>query len=206
MILAARKGEAPSPLRHREKRSPRRTDPRLAGTPVARTMSAFAFMEVVMKRSRMRPHGPRPGRPVQVFTCGPFEFHVDKAQRLAAAEKYRPERRMPNPEWVNPFIDIDEGHVEETNLVQPVLFATLITDGQPWHLLIDGNHRVLKALRHGVAVQAITLDLMDTLKIVRGSHHAVEQMRRDGERLGLLSGRKPSAVGMVEGGADKVRP
>jgi hypothetical protein len=133
------------------------------------------------------PSRPGPRRPVQVFTCGPFEFRIDKALKLAAdGAKYRPERRWPSPEWVGPFIDIDEDYIEQADLAKPILFATLVEDGRPWRLLIDGNHRVLKALRHGAAVEAITLDLADTLKVVRGPAHAVEGMRRDGERLGLL--------------------
>ena len=139
-----------------------------------------------MKRPRMAARGPKRGRPVQVFTCGPFDFHIDKALKLAAAGDRRPERRWPSHEWVGPFIEIDEAQVEGADLAKPVLFATLVTDGRPWTLLIDGNHRVVKALRHGVAVEAITLDLADTLKIVRGPAHAVGQMRREGIRLGLL--------------------
>jgi hypothetical protein len=126
---------------------------------------------------------------VQVFTCGPFEFHVNKAQALAGnTSKYRPERRRPDPEWVGPLIDVDEAHVEAADLSKPVLFVTLVTDGRPWRLLIDGNHRVLKAVRLGVPVESICLDLTDTLKVIRGPAHAVAQMRRDGERLGLLGG------------------
>lgn len=140
-----------------------------------------------MRRPRGMPRGPGPRRPVQVFTCGPFEFHVEKALKLAAdGRKYRPERRRPDPEWVGPLIEIDESHVEQAALGKPVLFATLVTDGRPWRLLIDGNHRVLKALRQGVEIEAITLDLADTLKVIRGPAHAVEGMRRDGARLGLL--------------------
>jgi hypothetical protein len=139
-----------------------------------------------MKRSRMRSRGRKSNRAVQVFTYGPFEFPIDKALKLAASGKYRPEQRWPNPEWVGPFIEIDEEYVEQVDLGKPVLFAAVVTDGRVWQLLIDGNHRVLKALRHGVAVETITLDLADALKLVRGPHHAVEQMRRDGDRLGLL--------------------
>jgi hypothetical protein len=48
-----------------------------------------------------------------------------------------------------------------------VLFATLVTDGRAWQLLIDGDQRVPKALRHGFAVEAIALDLANTLKVIR---------------------------------------
>jgi hypothetical protein len=140
-----------------------------------------------MKKSRMRPRGPGPSRPVQVFTCGPFEFNVTRAQALAV--RYRPERQSANPEWVGPYIEINEDYVEQADLSKPILFATLITDGRPWRLLIDGNHRVIKAVRHDLPVETICLDLADTFKVIRGPAHALEQMRRDGACLGLLPGR-----------------
>jgi hypothetical protein len=64
-----------------------------------------------MKRSRTGLRGPRPNRPVQVFTCGPFEFAVDEALKLAASGPPRPERRWPNPDWIGPFIEIDEAYL-----------------------------------------------------------------------------------------------
>jgi hypothetical protein len=151
---------------------------------------ALSGTEAIMKKSKRPPRGPGPRRPVQIFACGPFEFHVNKALLLAGnAAKYRPERRWPEPQWVGPFIDVDPAYIEQADLSKPVLFATLITDGRPWHLMIDGNHRVLKALRHRLPIEAIDLDLADTLKVIRGPAHALEQMRRDGERLGVLPGK-----------------
>jgi len=144
-------------------------------------------------KQRMRPRGGGPGRPVQVFTYGPFEFNINRALALAAdAGKYRPEPRWPTPGWIDPRIEIDERHVAGADLGKPVLFATLVTDGRPWPLLIDGNHRALKALRQRVPVQAVQLDLADTLKVLRGPAPLVERMRHDGERLGLLHGRRPA--------------
>ena len=85
-----------------------------------------------MMKPNLRSRRPGPGRSVQVFTCGPFEFHVNKAQALAAkGDKYAPERRWPSPEWVGPFIEIDADYIEQADLSKPVLFVTLITDGQP---------------------------------------------------------------------------
>src|SRR5690242_14668570 len=102
-------------------------------------MSCRSCKETSMKK-RMRPREPGPGRAVQLFTYGPFEFHVTRALALADnPTKYQPRLCWPNPEWVGPFIDIDEQHIEEADLGKPVVFATLITTGRPWHLLIDGN-------------------------------------------------------------------
>ena len=43
----------------------------------------------VMKRSRMASRRPGLRRPVQFFTCGPFDFHVEKALKLASNDGER---------------------------------------------------------------------------------------------------------------------
>ena len=142
-----------------------------------------------MKRSGMGHWHPGRGSPTQYFTYGPLEFNITKALALAAnSGKYKPESRFPSRDWIGPFIDINEGYVEKSDLGKPVIFATVVMDGFPWQLLIDGNHRVAKALNHRTEVQVVTLDLEDTLKILRGPENILRQMKRDGQRLGLLSG------------------
>src|SRR5438067_1876012 len=135
-----------------------------------------------MKKSRRKP-GRAAGRaPVQFFTYGPLEFNVNKAVGLAAdAAKYPPQTHWPAREWVGPYIDIDEGHIERADLAKPVIFATFIRDGYPSRVLIDGNHRVLKALNHRLPVSAVVLDLEDTFKIMKGPGPMIEQMRRDAQ-------------------------
>jgi hypothetical protein len=128
----------------------------------------------------------------EVFTLGPWEFNVSRARLLAAdRRKYRPRTCRPGPDWVGPNIDIDPRQVERSDLRKPVLFATVVWHGRPERVLIDGNHRAVKALRHQVDVRAITLDLEDTLKVLRAPGHTLEQMRQEGQRLGLL---RPPAV------------
>lgn len=143
----------------------------------------------------MRKHGlppmPTRGSPVQVFTYGPLEFNVSRAAFLAGnTRKYRPETRWPAHDWVGPNIDVDHAYVERSDLRQPVIFATIVLDGAPQSLLIDGNHRVLKALHQQAPVQAVTLDLEDTLKILSGPPAMLRRMQLDGQQLGLL---KPTA-------------
>lgn len=139
-----------------------------------------------MKRKKRngRPH--HTGR-VQLFDYGPWRFNINTAMRLAAdRSKYRPELRRPTPDWVGPNIDVDSGYAEHADSRQPVLFATVIHNGQPFRLLIDGNHRVTHALREQTEVLAITLDLEDSLKVLTAPPVYLEQMKRDGARLGLL--------------------
>jgi hypothetical protein len=133
----------------------------------------------------MRPS--RRNQPIQYFTFGPWEFDINKAMLLAGnTQKYQVESRRPSPDWVGPNIDIDATHIDRADPSQPVIFATVIQDGDPWPLLIDGHHRVFKALRLHATVRTITLDLADTLKILKAPGHTIEQMKRDGQELGLL--------------------
>jgi hypothetical protein len=145
-----------------------------------------------MTRPKRGPRGPGHGEAVQLFIWGPFDFHVTRALTLAAnADKYQPRRCRPSRAWVGRDVNIDEEHVEASDTSRPVLFATIIQDGRPTPLLIDGNHRVLKALRHRDEVRAIHLDLADTLAVMQGPAREVEQMRHDGRRLGLLPPNRP---------------
>jgi hypothetical protein len=124
---------------------------------------------------------------IQFFAFGPWEFNVTRAQILARNMcKYRVEQCRPAPDWVGPNIELNEGHVERCDPHRPVLFATVIHEGRPWRLLIDGNHRVARALRRQEEVSRIVLDLEDTLKVLRGPDDTVPQMRNQGQQLGLL--------------------
>ncbi len=136
-----------------------------------------------MKRPRMVPRPPGKGGTVQLFTYGPLEFDVTRAAELA--KKYTRRPRQPQ-EMVGPNIEINPEHVEQSDPGQPVLFATLVMDGHPWELLIDGNHRILKALRYHSPVQAVVLELKGTLKVLSGPPAMIDQMRVIGGRLGLL--------------------
>ena len=140
-----------------------------------------------MSRFRTGLPGRGRGNAVQYFTYGPLEFNVSRAMMLAAdRRKYRPETCRPSPDWVGPHIDIDEEHVGRSAPNQPVIFATLALPGHPPRLLIDGNHRMRHALEQQKTVQAVVLDLADTLRVVTGPAHLIEQMKQTGRTLGLL--------------------
>jgi hypothetical protein len=135
------------------------------------------------------PHRPPPPKPVQIFSFGPLRFNIDEAKRRAAnTAKYTPERRRPSPDWFDPRVPINESHLERCAIGGVVLFATVIIDGWPQALLIDGNHRASKALREGFDVEVVTLDLEDTLAVVSGPAEVLADMRRDGVEKGMLAG------------------
>src|SRR5690242_12591985 len=113
-----------------------------------------------MSRFRTGLPGRARGNPVQYFTYGPLEFNVSRALVLAAdRRKYRPEACRPSPDWIGPGIALDDEYVDHCPPSQPVVFATLVLPGHPRQLLIDGNHRVAHALKHGKTVRAVVLDL-----------------------------------------------
>ena len=45
---------------------------------------------------------------------------------IANGGKYKVERRWPDPEWVGPFIEINEQYIEQADVTKPVLFATIM--------------------------------------------------------------------------------
>jgi hypothetical protein len=124
---------------------------------------------------------------VQYFDYGPLQFNINRAMLLAAnRKKYRPEVRQPSPNWIGPYIEIDEAHVDRCGPGQPVLFATFPLPGHPRHLLIDGNHRVAHALKQSKSVRAVVLDLEDTLRVLTGPEDLLRQIKQEGEKAGLL--------------------
>jgi hypothetical protein len=124
---------------------------------------------------------------VQYFAYGSWEFNIQRAAILAMdCRKYKPKMCQPMPDWVGPGIDIDEEHIGRTDLSKPLIFATVVKDGQAWPLLIDGHHRALNALNRQRTMRTITLDLADTLKILKAPEHFLQEMRFEGRRLGLL--------------------
>jgi hypothetical protein len=83
-------------------------------------------------------------------------------------------------------MDIDQEHVKQTDLRKPLIFATVVQDGQAWPLLIDGHHRAVNALHRQRTVPTITLNLADTLRILKAPDHFIQEMRFEGQRMGLL--------------------
>ncbi len=140
-----------------------------------------------MKQMRMSPEMITRPDAVQYFAYGPWEFNIQRATILAMdCRRYKPVVCQPSPEWIGPNIDIDHDHVESTDLHRPLIFATVIRDGQAWPLLIDGHHRAVNALNRQRTVRTITLTLADTLRILNAPDHFIEEMRIEGRRMGLL--------------------
>jgi hypothetical protein len=140
-----------------------------------------------MTKSKRKPRFLKRGGAVQFFDYGPLRFNINKAMALAADHgKYPIRMQRPTPDWIGPGIEIDSRYVNAADLTKPVIFAILVQNGQQWSVLIDGNHRVARALQEQASLPIVTLDLVDTLKVMTGQVPMIQQMKREGIQLGLI--------------------
>jgi hypothetical protein len=124
---------------------------------------------------------------IQRFLYGKWVFNIDKAQTLL---KEHPRDAEPTPaaDWAAhyhlhrlapdydgtpwcPIFGPDQTHFNaehalQTDLDEPVIIATLEFEGSPAILLIDGVHRMYRAMTEGrAALPAHTLTAAETTKI-----------------------------------------
>lgn len=116
----------------------------------------------------------------EIFTYLHLQFDVSQAKKLV--DNYKVRTTKPKEGWILPDVRIDSNRV--VNFDSTVIFGTLLFERQT-HLLIDGNHRVSKALKDGNDVKFIILSLADTLSIMIGSE-AMWGMQQRAKKLGLI--------------------
>lgn len=124
---------------------------------------------------------------IQLFLYGKWLFNIDQAQTLLK-EHPRDARPTPVADWsahyyldrLTPGYDgarwcpvfgpdqsaFNAEHALQTDLNKPVIIATLEFDGRPAILLIDGVHRMYRAMTEGRAtLPAYTLTTAETARI-----------------------------------------
>ncbi|MFD8670746.1 hypothetical protein ACFV1U_35905 [Streptomyces microflavus] len=124
---------------------------------------------------------------IQLFLYGKWLFNIDQAQALL---KEHPRDAQPTPvaDWAAayhldrltpgydsapwcPVFGPDQSafsaeHALQADLDEPVIIATLVLDDSPAILLIDGVHRVYRAMTEGLAIlPAYTLTTAETTRI-----------------------------------------
>ena len=75
-----------------------------------------------------------------------LQWNVDEAQRIVAAFPRE-------PEWVSPVFqvqvyrnqEVNRAHLKDVNEDEPGIVAPIIINGEQFHVLVDGNHRCVKA-------------------------------------------------------------
>jgi hypothetical protein len=102
----------------------------------------------------------------EVFTFGQDKYNIDKAVNLANTEGIEPIEIgiETTPKLRMPFVLKTEEGIENADLSKPVIIATT-KDGL---MLIDGHHRLEKAIREGKPVKAQILSESQTLEIKEG--------------------------------------
>jgi len=120
----------------------------------------------------------------EVFRYFNLSFDIDKAERLTKG--HRAKKEMPERGWMLPMVNVDDEHAMKTDLSRPVIFATVVSGGKESMMLIDGYHRIHKALKEHEQVFYVVLTLDETKQIVSGPTKALQA-------FGLTKGRKRSA-------------
>lgn len=123
----------------------------------------------------------------QTFHYGSWVFDIDRAQKLLA-EQPRAVVQTPVADWaaayhlhlLTPDYDgepwcpvfgpdqshFNAGYAMQTNLDKPVIIATMQFDGNPALLLIDGVHRMYRAMIEGLStLPAYILTADETAKV-----------------------------------------
>lgn len=119
----------------------------------------------------------------EVFRYINIDYDVTRGEELAASTPVL--NMAPDKRWLTPMVHVDKTHAMTTDLARPVLFAKIVLEGEVYDILIDGHHRVYKALQDGAkTVPAHKLDLKDSLAIIRGPY--AQKMRSQVKKLGLL--------------------
>lgn len=99
------------------------------------------------------------------FRWGRYHFDITKAIEKFGNKK--PEMIEPTPAMKPPFTYVDKRHAATTDLSKPIIFATIEINGSLASILIDGNHRLEKALTENVKeIPAIILSKDETDSIL----------------------------------------
>lgn len=98
-------------------------------------------------------------RPHETFILLLWEWDIDRARKLAPVEEGMVEVAKlaklidyPKGNTINLFsVAINEGHIDHVPLDAPLLFGTMTHESGDSHsLLIDGHHRLARAIKEGV--------------------------------------------------------
>lgn len=139
-----------------------------------------------------------PAKLTQWFRFGAWRFDISAAQRLISAAPRDPQPvpvaewasaygldRLDNPDpykinLIGPDPDtFDRDYAMSTDLTRPVLLATFNVDGARTALLIDGVHRLYRAMREGNDIQpGYLLTTDETQQIKHTAYHYGTGSRR----------------------------
>jgi len=103
-------------------------------------------------------------KPGESFVFGNMVFDIAKGSKLPGKR----DSVQVSPAWSR-LIKIDKKYANSTDLSNPVLLGTIFLDNHEVVLLIDGHHRMAKAVEEKrPKIPAILLDFDQTMKIMSG--------------------------------------
>ena len=101
----------------------------------------------------------------ETFTLMNTVYDIRKAEEFIKPEDIK--ETEPTQKMLIPLIAFDEEHIKEVDLSKPVIFATdrIGKDKEKFLLLIDGNHRIRKALMEKKKIRYVILNEKQTEQI-----------------------------------------
>jgi hypothetical protein len=112
-------------------------------------------------------------------------FDVRKAKQLA--QNYSIKQTKPRPGWILPGIEVNEDALDDLDMEEPIIFASLLFEERPTHLLIDGADKVSRAMRDAVLIKFVILNLKDSLEIASGCVATLDAMKVKGLKQGYFT-------------------
>lgn len=106
---------------------------------------------------------PQEMRSYETFTYFNLFFDVGKA--LEFAKNYAPKNRKPKYNFALPMVRTDDDYYMKTDIKSPLIFAYVKVKNVEGYILIDGHHRLRKALELKKWVKCIYLSKKDSLKV-----------------------------------------
>lgn len=115
------------------------------------------------------------GAGTERFVFGPMTFDIDRARKIM--QKRSNSSAKVSPDWSHK-INIDTKAAMKSTSTNPVMIAQIPTTNGLEKLLIDGHHRMYKAMHDGVdALPAYTFTPDETLAIMDTNPNLMEKMK-----------------------------
>ncbi len=125
--------------------------------------SAISFEDTLNKALNVYQPKETISEDTEVFTFGDSKYDINKANDIISKESLKPVDVSVDvlPKMSYSFISVDENTVKNADITKPVVIAKT-KDGL---LLIDGHHRVRKAIQENQPIKAFVLDENQTAQV-----------------------------------------
>src|ERR1035437_10129918 len=132
-------------------------------------------------------------KPAEVFHFLGIKFNIDDAIELT--KDLSPTLFQPEPKWIMWGVGFEQELLDRVDLSKPVIFGSIFLDGKIQTMLIDGNHRVRKALSMEKVpnLPVLVLSFENTMKIIMKPYTPpIKKMMKDAKKAGIYNTLNPS--------------